>query len=170
MQVQTLFRVREAFNLIHRTVMMFVTVVLVGGAVLAWWYSTPGNGLLLIAGILGLLGLMSGLSIFRSEVIDDAEAETIRRMIDVARDIGPSEKAAAIQQLMRGETATISVHHSDPEVHRVDTDMLAEAKRMAAEGASIDDICRVVDDEFDRRDELYQEAFRRLVRTMIEQG
>ncbi|HJU77435.1 MAG TPA: hypothetical protein VJ597_05855 [Sphingomicrobium sp.] len=170
MQVHTLFKVRETLNLIHRTVMMFVTIVLVGGAILAWWYSTPGNGLLLVAGILGLLALMAGLSIFRNEVIDEAEAETLRQMIDVARDVAPSEKVAAIQRLMQGRPVTVSVGHSEPEVHRVDTETLEDAKRMAAQGAPLDDICSAVDHEFHSRDPLHKDAFRRIVQAMIDQG
>ena len=55
-------------------------------------------------------------------------------------------------------------------MHRVDANVLAEAKRMAADGAPIDDLCRMVDPGHDRNDELHREAFRRIVQAMIDEG
>jgi hypothetical protein len=48
--------------------------------------------------------------------------------------------------------------------------MLDEAKRMAAAGAPIDNICRAIDPAHDSHEPVHQEAFRRVVRAMIEQG
>ena len=41
---------------------------------------------------------------------------------------------------------------------------------MASEGRPIDEICRVVDPQFDARDPAYQAAFRKLTETMIAQA
>ncbi len=169
MEWGTVLKVRRTLSLVHRALMTFVTIVLGGGAVLAWWYSTPANQLLLIAGMLGLLALMAGLSIFRHQ-IDDAEAATLSRLVEVARATAPAEKVAAIQQLVIGTPAQVTVSYGEPEVHRVENALLEDCKQMAAEGASIDSICRAVDPEHDQHDLGHQEAFRKIVRAMIEQG
>ncbi len=142
---------RETFKLIYRSLMTFLTVVLGGGAILAWWHSTPANGLMLVAGILSLLTLMAGLSIFKLDWMD-AEAEQFRTII---------------QSMPKPQ---INVSYAEPEVHKVDAVMLEEAKRMHADGRPIDEICRAIDPDYDRQDEAHQGAFRCIVRAMIEQG
>ena len=159
--------VRDILELIHRTAMTFVTLVLAGGSVLAWWHSTPANGLLLVAGMLALLALIAGLSIVRRG-FSDAESETIRQMVDAAGAVEPENKAALIRQLMRGKPVTVNVHTAEPEVYRIDALTVEEAKRLADEGRPIDEVCRAVDPEFDSRDEMHKQAFRRLVQTMVE--
>ena len=165
---------RETFKLIYKVGMILVTVGLAVGAVAAWWSATPRNGLLLIAGILALLTLMAGLSINKLEW-QDQQAETYRGILDEARArfgglraTGPDSAGKVTFAL--GGGAPVSVEYAEPEVHRVDAATLEEAKRMAADGAAIDDICRMIDPEFDARDELHRGAFRRLAQAMIEQG
>ena len=174
---------RELFKLIYKVAMILVTLAFAGGAVLAYVSATPGNGLLLISGILAILTLIAGLSITKLDDQDE-RAETYREIIDDVRSrvtwVTPSVRPAAEPadepgrdagpERIPGKPISVSVHHSEPEVHRVDTAMLEEAKRMAADGAPIDDICRMVDPQHDRRDRFYQEALRRVVKTMIEQG
>ncbi len=145
---------REAFKLIYKGLMILVTAALGIGAVAAWWYATPGNGLLLISGILAILTLIAGLSINKLEW-QDQQAETFA---GIFRDMRVLKDGA------------VSIQFAEPEVHRVDAAGLEDAKRLAAAGASIDDICRAIDSDHDRHDPAYQEAFRKLVRSMIEQG
>ena len=171
---------RDLFKLIYKVAMTLVTLALAGGAVLAYLSATPGNGLLLISGILAILTLITGLSITKLDD-QDRRAETYRSIIDDMRSLAKgthpdfkvdragTEMSGGIGPAAGGRVS-FSVHHSEPEVHRVDSGMLEEAKRMAADGAPIDDICKMIDPEHDQRDVHYQEAFRRLVKTMIEQG
>jgi len=172
---------RDVLKLIYRTLTAFVAAVLAAGAVLAWWHSTPANQLMLVSGMLGILALIVVLSIDKLDR-QDRQAETLRSIVDDARSRVPlsfhfGAKGAERQQARFGgvrwsmqEGAPVSVDFAEPEVHRVDTAMLDEAKRMAADGASIDEICRMVDPAYDGRDQFHQEAFQRLVRTMIEQA
>ena len=143
---------RELFKTIYRSLKILVTLALGGGAILAWWHSTPANQLMLMSGILAILTLMAGLSISK---LDDQDAQ--------------AEKFRSIFQSIP-TVARINIVQAEPEAHHVDAAMLEQAKRMAAEGAAIDDICRAIDPGHDRRDEVSQSAFRALVRLMIEKG
>lgn len=176
-------KARELFKLIYKVAMILVTLAFAGGAVLAYVSATPGNGLLLISGILAFLTLIAGLSITKLDdqderaatyrtIIDDVRSRVVRVPPGVRPVANPSGEPGSDAWLegISGKPITMSVQYSEPEVHRVDSSMLEEAKRMAADGAPIDDICRVVDPEHDRRDPYYQEAFRRVVKSMIEQG
>ena len=173
-------KARNLFKLIYKVGMILVTLTLGGLAVLAYVTATPGNQLLLVSGILAILTLMAGLSITKLDD-EDRQAETYRSIIDDVRSLAkgahpdfkparPAAEASGDFHSAADDRVSVTAHYSEPEVHRVDTAMLDEAKRMAADGAPIDDICRMIDPEHDRRDIYYQEAFRRLVTTMIEQG
>lgn len=143
---------RNLFKLIYKVCMIIITLVLGGGAVLAFINATAANGLLLVSGILALLTLIAGLSI--SKLDDrDRQAETYRQ----------------IGQDIRG-LVKISTHHvtAEPEVHRVDLAALEEARRMDQEGASIDEICRLIDPGHDGNDPMHQAAFRKMVRAMLD--
>lgn len=145
-------RARDLFKRIYKIGMILVTLGLGAGAALAYVSATPGNGLLLVSGILAILTLMAGLSISKLDEQDE-QAETYR---EIGQDIR--------------RLVSFSTSHSiaDPEVHRVDATTLEKAKRMAAEGASIDEICRVVDPAYDGHDPAYQAAFRRVVQAMLQ--
>lgn len=168
---------RQAFKTIYKAGMILVTAVLVTGAVAAWWYSTPANQLMLIAGILGMLALISGLSITKLDDQDE-RAATYRSIIeDVRRHANFSVQSAEPgtgppHQVPQGvsKIGGISVSFAEPEVHHVDSTLLDTAKRMAGDGAPIDDICRAIDRDHDTHDPIHQEAFRRIVKRMIEQG
>lgn len=144
--------IRELFKLIYKIGMILATLGLGIGTVAAWYYATPGNGLLLVSGILGLLTLIAGLSISR---LDDQD-----RQAEAWRDI--------IQSIP--QHARITVQHAEPEVHRVDATELEKVKRMAAEGAPIDQICCLLDPEHEQHDADHREAFRKIVRAMIERA
>lgn len=144
--------VREVLRLVYKVGMTLATLGLGIGAVASWYYATPGNGLLLVSGILGLLTLIVGLSISKLDD-QDRRAETWRGILQsVPRHV------------------SINIRHEEPEVHRVDAAGLDRAKRMAAEGVPIDDICRSIDPGHDRHDPVHREAFRNIVKAMIEQG
>lgn len=145
---------REAFKLIYKSLMILVTVGLGIGAIAAWWYATPGNGLLLVCGILAILTLIAGLSINKLEW-QDQQAATF---------------AGIFRDMRAMKNCAISIQYAEPEVHRVDAAGLKDAKRMAAEGAPIDAICRAIDPGHDRNDPAHQEAFRKIVWAMIKQG
>ena len=169
---------RDILKLIYKVVMIAITAALIGGAILAYYYATTANQLLLISGILGLLALIAGLSISKLDD-QDAQAATYRSILDDVRrhtkvsvnfaEPGsrgvPSAQPAAARKM-----ADISIGFAEPEVHRVDAATLDDARRMAAEGASIDDICRAIDPDHDRHDRVHQEAFRRIVKAMLEQS
>ena len=165
---------RETLKLIYKAGMTAVTAALAIGAVAAWWYSTPGNGLLLVAGILGILALITGLSISKLDD-QDARADTYRGILDDIRThvgelktVRPGPDGTV--KFSFGTSAPVTVDHAEPDVHRVDEATLEEARRMASEGRPIDEICRVVDPQFDARDPAYQAAFRKLTETMIAQA
>ena len=143
---------RNLFKLIYKVGMILVTLVLGGGAALAYASATPANGLLLISGILAVLTLIAGLSI--SKLDDrDKQAETYRQ---IGHDI-------------RG-LVKVSTHHvtAEPEVHRVDLAALDEARQMDQQGASIDAICCLIDPGHEGNDPIHQAAFRKMVRAMLD--
>jgi hypothetical protein len=146
--------VRQALKSIYKAGMILVTATFATGAVAAWWYSTPANQLLLIAGILGILALICGLSIDKLER-RDAQAETLRSVIDDMRSIVKTSS---------------SYEFAEPEVHRVDQSLLDEARDMQSRGESIDTICRRIDPAFDGHGDMHQEALRRMVRAMLAEG
>jgi hypothetical protein len=165
---------RETLKLIYKVTMIVVTAALAAGAVAAWWYATPANGLLLVAGILAILTLIAGLSINKLEW-QDQQAEGYREIADDIRTgLGQlrSVRGAGSDGMVKFSfgTVPVDVEVAEPEVHRVDPAMLDEAKRMAAAGAPIDNICRTIDPAHDSHEPVHQEAFRRVVRAMIEQG
>lgn len=166
--------IRETLKLIYKSLTILITLALGIGAVAAWYYSTPGNGLLLVSGILAILTLIVGLSIKKLEW-QDQQAESYREILDEMKaripvSISFSSSKGPGQQLGTTTGQGVSFQVAEPDVHRVDNDMLEAARRMAADGAPIDDICRMIDPAHDRNDPFHQEAFRKIVRTMIEQA
>ncbi|HUE79435.1 MAG TPA: hypothetical protein VMN38_07375 [Sphingomicrobium sp.] len=143
---------RNLFKWIYKIGMILITVVLAGLTILAYISATPGNGLLLISGILALLTLVTGLSISK---LDDQD-----RKAETYRQIGED-----IRKLVKVST---TYGYAEPEVHRVETATVEHAKRMAGEGAPIDDICTMIDPDHIDHDATHQEAFRKVVRAMIE--
>ena len=143
---------RSLFKLIYKVGMTIVTLLLGAGAVFAYLSATPGNGLLLVSGILALLTLMAGLSISKLDWQDE-QAEKFRQI---------GEEFRGLVQLSTSHV------HTEPEVHRVDSRTVDEARRMAADGAPLDDVCRMIDPDHDRNDRYHQEAFRRIVQAMID--
>lgn len=160
---------RETLKLVYKVIMILVTIGLAIGAAAAWRYSTPGNGLLLVAGILAILTLMAGLSINKLKW-QDRQAETFRGIVDDVRSRFGRTDSKGNVTFNFGSGGPFNVEYPDPEVHRVDQTMLDEAKRMAASGASVDDICRKIDPDHDAHNPSHQEAFRRVVQAMIAQG
>ncbi|HVF36349.1 MAG TPA: hypothetical protein VNA29_00215 [Sphingomicrobium sp.] len=145
---------RSVFKLIYKVGMILITVMLAGGAILAYVNSTTANGLLLISGILGMLTLIAGLSITKLDD-QDRQAETYRQI------------GVDFRKLVKVST---SYAHAKPEVHRVDLATVEKAKQMAADGAPIDDICRAIDPGHDGHDPAHQEAFRQIVQAMVDQA
>lgn len=143
---------RSLFKLIYKVAMILVTLAFGAGAVLAYMSATPGNGLLLVCGILAFLTLFAGLSITKFDD-QDKRAETYRQ---IGQDI---------RRLVK-----VSTHrsYSEPEVHRVDTLVLEQAREMDRQGASIDSICKLIDPGHDNHDPAHQEAFRKMVRAMLD--
>lgn len=160
--------VRDVVKLIYKVGMTIITLTLVGLAYLAWRDATPANQLLLIAGILGVLALISGLSITK---LDDRDkrAATYRSLLDDVRKHAKASVRFAEPGMADGATRLggISVSFAEPEVHHVGATAVAEAKAMDMAGAPIDEICRTIDPGHDQHDEVHQEAFRRIVRAMI---
>ncbi|HXG81345.1 MAG TPA: hypothetical protein VNJ05_06050 [Sphingomicrobium sp.] len=162
--------VRQLFKAIYKAVMILVTVAFAIGAVAAWWYSTPANQLMLVAGILAILTLIAGLSINKLEWQDE-RAGTLRSIIDDFREKSPvtlSFGQGGKMQLGIKDGANVSVQYAEPEVHRVDKTLLAEARDMHRRGEPIEAICRLIDPAFDGHDEMHQQAFRRMVQAMLE--
>lgn len=161
--------VRQLLKTVYKAGMIFVTAVLVVGAVAAWWHATPANQLLLVAGILAVLALITGLSINKREW-EEEQGETLRSIVDDVRDKAPFTlrfgDGGRIQWDLK-EGADVRVEYAEPEVHRVDEATLAEAREMQRRGEPIDDICRRIDPSFDRQGEIYQQAFRRMVEAML---
>ncbi len=143
---------RSLFKLIYKIGMILVTMTFGGLAILAYMSATTANGLLLISGILAILTLIAGLSISKLDWRDQ-QAEAYR---EIGQDIRNLVKISTTRS------------YAEPEVHRVDIATLEEAKRMASEGAPLDEICRAVDPGFDGHDPAHQQAFRRIVQAMIE--
>lgn len=114
---------RSLFKRIYKVAMIVVTLVLAGGAILAYLNATTANGLLLIAGILAILTLMAAVSISK---LDDQD-----RRAETYRQIGQD-----IRNLVKVSTTRT---YAEPEVHRVDMAALEEARRMDQDGASIDE-------------------------------
>jgi len=143
---------RSLSKLIYKIGMILLTLMAAGGAILAFVNATPANGLLLISGILAVLTLMAGLSISKLDWQDE-QAESYR------------ETGQQIRNLIIRSTRHA---YAEPEVHHVDAAAVEVAKRMASDGAPIDDICRTIDPGHDGNDPAHKEAFRRIVQAMIE--
>src|SRR5687767_2274273 len=143
---------RTLFKRIYKVAMILVTLAFGAGSVMTYVSATPGNGLLLVSGIFAWLTLMAGLSISK---LDDRD-----RKAEIYGQIGRD-----IRNLVKVSTTR---SYAGPEVHRVDMAALEVARRMDQDGASIDEICRVIDPGHDGHDPAHQEAFRKLVRAMLD--
>ncbi len=146
--------VRSLFKRIYKIGMILITTVLAALTVISYMSATPGNGLLLITGILAIGTLIAGLSISK---LDDQE-----RQGEIYRQIGQEFRG-----LVQGST---TFGYASPDVHRIDAATVEEAKRMASDGASIDDICSAIDPEHVAHDPAHRQAFRNVVQAMIDQG
>ena len=143
---------RSIFKGIYKIGMILLTGILASAAILAYVNATPANMLLLVSGIFALLTLIAGLSISKLDD-QDKQAETYR---EIGQDI---------RKLVKVST---NYGYAEPEIHRVDLAAVEEAKRMAKDGAPIDDICRSIDPGHDSHDPAHKEAFRKIVQAMIE--
>jgi hypothetical protein len=170
--------VRDVFKLVYKIGTIAVTLVLIGLAYLAYREATPGNGLLLITGILGMLALITGLSISKLDDQDERLAtyrgifDQLRKGTKVSVQFAEPEARDVVPAMPDGvrTIADMNVSFAEPEVHHVDNGLLATAKRMAEDGSPIDDICRAIDRDHDSHDPIHQEAFRRIVHAMLEKG
>jgi hypothetical protein len=142
---------RNVLKLIYKIGMIVLTLMLAGVTILAFTNATTGNGLALWGGILAVFTLIAGLSISKLDWQDE-RAESYRQLG---------------HEIRHGINLSTSYTFADPEVHHVDATTLDTAKRMASEGAPIDDICRTIDPEHDGHLPVHQEAFRRVVQAMI---
>jgi len=173
--------VRDLLKNIHKALSILVFLFLTGLAFLAYRESTAANGLLLVASVLGVLALIAFLSIDKAEE-QDRRAENLHNIIrDVHSLARPGLRFGKRGRADEGGTAVgtvswsygtapITAEFAGPEVHRIDSATVEEARRMADEGASIDDICRMIDPGHDGNDRFHQEAFRRLVSAMLDQA
>lgn len=167
--------IRETLKRIYRITMIGVTVVFGIATAAAYFSATSGNGLLLVAMIMAVLTLMAGLSIFKLDWQDE-EAKAYRGIAqDLITRFGRPQLSDGIGAIARPGTGgdsrfQFTFQVAEPEVHRVDAAGLDDAKRMAAAGAPIDDICRSIDPDHEGHDAAHQEAFRKIVRAMIEQS
>ncbi|HYE28909.1 MAG TPA: hypothetical protein VEA61_11860 [Allosphingosinicella sp.] len=173
---------RDVLKLIYKLAMIATSLGLAALAYLAYVSSTAGTGDVLLSIVLGGLALYALLSIPKLDWQDE-RADVCRGIVDDMRtrfpiDIqfagageaprGPASPGSG--QWPTGTGAPISVQFGEPEVHRVDAALVDEAKRMAREGRPIDDICRLIDPGHDRHDTFHQQALRRIVQAMIDQG
>ena len=169
--------IRQLLVLIRGIGMLAAAIVLGTLAYLAYSTATPGNGQLLIAAVLGVLALLALLSI-PTRAIDYELAPDRRALPDLGFPVtvrfgmggnrSPEVPGSGPLRWSAGEGAPMTILSGEPEVHRLDLAMLGEAKRRAAEGASIDELCRMIDPAHDRHDAIHQEVFRRMVRTAID--
>lgn len=174
--------VRDVARLVYKIGMIAATVALSFLAYAAYRSSTPGTGDVLLSWILGILAFLALLSIPKLDWQDE-QAETYRKMLDDVRKRlsfnveftsgNEPGRDAATASTIAGRMdlgSPVTVNFAEPEVHRVDANMVTEAKQMAAAGASLDDICRVIDPDHDGHDPMHREAFRRIVQAMVSEG
>jgi len=135
---------------VYQVLVLLAGFALLAGAVAAWWAATPGNMLLLVAGILFLLSLI---------VILSADKYT--------RQIRQAEEWRGVWDELASKI-DIQTVHAGPQVHVVDKNAVATAKRMKADGASLDDICRATERGYAAWDEPQRAAFRRVMQAMLE--
>lgn len=173
---------RNVLRLIYKIGMIGATVVLSVLAYISYRDSTPGTGDVLLSWVLGVLAFLTLLSVPKLDR-HDAQAETYRGILDDVRsrfpvnvkftgaNMPPLDAPSASTASGWSDTgAPVSIHFADPEVHRVDADIVKKAKQMSAVGAPIDDICRMIDPDHDLHDPMHREAFRRIVQAMITEG
>ncbi|HYD38574.1 MAG TPA: hypothetical protein VEA60_13240 [Allosphingosinicella sp.] len=173
---------RDVLKRIYRIGMIAATITLAALACLAYASSTAGTGDVLLSIVLGGLAFFALLSIPRLDWRDD-QADVYRGILDDMRTRFPFDvefttagerpagpASASAMNGRAGAGAPISVRFAETEVHRVDADRVGEARRMAAEGRTIDDICRLVDPGHDGHDASRQQALRRIVQAMLDQG
>ena len=173
---------RDILKLIYKLGMIATTLTLAGLAYVAYVSSTAGTGDVLLSILLGGLAVYALLSIPKLDWQDE-RAGVYRGIFDDMRtrfpldvkfagagEAPPGPASPNAEQWPTGTGGPISVNFAEPEVHRVDAGMVDEAKRMAREGRQIDDICRLIDPGHDRHDSFHQQALRRIVQAMIDQG
>ena len=169
---------RQALLLIRGIGMIAAALVLGGLAYLSYATATPGNGQLLMTGILAILAIMAVLAIPTRQIEDElatgrrSPSDQLQPRFPMSLLFGSGGKmvGSGTIQWSATEGTPTTIHFAEPEVHRMDGDMLDEAKRLAAQGAPIDEICRMIDPDHDRHDPMHQEVFRRMVRAAVEQG
>ena len=143
------FEPRQYLVMVYNVLTLIAALTLLGGAIAAWWVATPGNGLLLVALILAVLALIGFLSIGKYDRQQRRAEEWRGAWDDLASKIN------------------VVTSHADPDVHVMDGKAVATARRMAADGASLDDICRATERKFSSWDEPRREAFRRVMQAML---
>lgn len=142
------FDLREALNTAYKVTMSAVTLVLFAATVFTFMSATVANGLGLVGGMLAIFTVVAAVSINKLDR-QRAHAAFWQDMIQVDLVQGPR---------VAGST----------EVHHIDAELFATARRMKDSGATITAICSAMDPHYSTWGTLRQAAFRGLVKAMLQ--
>jgi hypothetical protein len=158
---------RAVLRAIHRTLSVTIIVILLTVTIASYFAANPHDGSLLVTGILVMVTLITGLHLhsvdsrlhsgkwagFRIDFLRRVEADLEEKMAAALRDGS---------QLRWGV--------GSPQVHRIDGETLASARSKAAEGRSIDEICRTIDPDYACWSAPQQQAYQSVIRAAIDHG
>ena len=147
---KTTLDLRSLLKKIYKTLTLLIAAFLLFGAIMAYRAATPGNGLLLVSGILAVLAFITFLSAGKLDRMD-ANGESYRSIAD--------------SFLSKAQISTVV---ASPEVHVLDNEALARAQQMSHDGKSLDEICRAMNYEYENWSPAHQEAFQRVMQSALE--
>lgn len=143
------FDPRRVLVTAYKVLTLTAALALLAGTILAYRAATPGNGLLLLALILGGLSIIAFLSIDKLDR-QESEAKTYSGIVD--------DLLSQVQ---------VSTLHAKPTVYSIDEQGLARAREMSRQGASLDEICRAISDDYAAWPPQQQEAFQRVMQAVL---
>ena len=157
---------RHVMGAIHRGLSWILVALLAAATIGTYWASSPGDGSRLLPAVLLMVTVIAGLHLhnrsrrFGNPTDDSALRADFRRTVEL--DL--SNKIAAA--LVDGSQVRWNV--GAPEVHSMDRETIAHARALAAEGMSMDEVCRTIEPEYGGWSFPHQQAFQAVVRAAIE--
>lgn len=158
---------RETMGAIHRILSAVIVAVLVALTISAYLASSPHDGSLIVPGVLAMVTLIVALKLhnWRHTFYNPKQDAALRADFHwtVQSDLSRKLTAALSEMPVRWEVGS-------PEVHRMDQETVDRARAMAADGQSMDDICRSIEPDYEGWSAPHRQAYQAVVRAMIEAG
>ena len=157
---------RRVLRTIHRGLSMLMMAILVTVTIGIYFATDPDDGSRLPFWILAVVTLIAGLHFLKADDrIGDPEEHAAMRA-DMIRNV-ETDMAAKLGAALLGQTP-VQWEIASPEVHTIDRETLARAQSMAAEGASVEEVCRSIERDYDQWTEPHRQAYRAVVSAALE--